>query len=130
MQSTVPKKDIYIFLTYLGKLLLLARLTLEKTIRDIFPCVSLKVVFRIKNRLISKLTFKEKISREMRFLLYYKFECSKCNATYCIKTKRHFKVSISRHMRVSARTCENIKSNKNSAICLLQHCVITSYVTL
>ena len=69
MQSTVPKKDIYIFLTYLGKLLLLARLTLEKTIRDIFPCVSLKVVFRIKNRLISKLTFKEKLSRKMRFLL-------------------------------------------------------------
>ena len=36
----VPKIDNYIFLPYLGKLLLSARSTLEKTIRDILPCVN------------------------------------------------------------------------------------------
>ena len=49
-QRTVPKKDLYIFLSYLGKLALSSRSTLEKTIRDILPCVNLKAVFRIKNR--------------------------------------------------------------------------------
>ena len=64
-QHTVLKKDLYVFLPYLGKLSLSARSTLEKTIREILPCVNLKVVFRIKNRLSSKFTFKDKISKEI-----------------------------------------------------------------
>ena len=77
-QHTVPKKDLYIFLPYLGKLSLSAKSTLEKTTRDILPCVNLKVLFRIKNRLTSKFTFKDKISKEMPSLLCYKFQCSSC----------------------------------------------------
>ena len=115
-QHPVPKKDLYIFLPYLGKLSLSARSTLEKTIRDFLPCVNLKVVFRIMNRLSSKFTFKDKISKEMRSLLCYKFQCSSCNATYYGKTKRHFKVRVSEHMGVSACTDKNIKSTKNSAV--------------
>ena len=52
----------------------------------------------------------------MRSLLYYKFQCSSCNATYYGKTKRHFKVRVSEHMGVSACTDKNIKSTKNSAV--------------
>ena len=115
-QYTVPKKDLYVFLPYLGKLSLSARSTLEKTIRDILPCVNLKVVFRIKNRLSSKFTFKDKISKEMRSLLCNKFQCSSCNTTYYGKTKRHFKVCVSEHMGVSACTLKNIKSTKHSAV--------------
>ena len=39
-QNTVSGKDIYIFFPYLGKLPLSARSTLEKTIRDLLPCVN------------------------------------------------------------------------------------------
>ena len=115
-QHTVSKKDIYIFLPCLGKLSLSARSTLEKTILGILSCVNLKLVFRIKNRLSSKFTFKDKISKEMRSLLCYKFQCSSCNATYYGKTKRHFKVRVSEHMGISARTDKNIMSTKNSAV--------------
>ena len=52
----------------------------------------------------------------MRSLLCYKFQCSSCNTTYYGKTKRHFKVRVFEHMRVSARTGKNIKSVKNSAV--------------
>ena len=100
-QHTVPKTDLYIFLPYLGKLLLSARSTLEKAIRDILPCVNLKLVCRIKNRLSSKFTLKDKISKEMHSLLCYKFQCSSCNATYYSKTKCHFKVCVSVHVRVT-----------------------------
>ena len=93
-----------------------ARSTLEKTIQDILPCVNLKVVFRIKNRLTSKFTFKDKISKEMCSLLCCKFHCSSCNATYYGKTKHHFKVHASENMGVSAHTGKNIKSTKNSAM--------------
>ena len=80
------------------------------------PCVNLKVVFRIKNRVNSKFTFKDKVSKEMCFLLCYKLQCSSCNATYYGKIKRHFKVRVSEHMGVSARTGKNIKSTKNSVV--------------
>ena len=125
-QHTVPKTDLYIFFPYLGKLSLSARSTLEKTIRDILPCVNLKVVFRIKNRLSSKFTFKDKISKEMRSLLCYKFQCSSCNATYYGKTKRHFKVRVSEHMGVSARTGKNIKCTKISAV--LNHMLVCNNI--
>ena len=52
----------------------------------------------------------------MRSLLCYKFQCSRCNATYYGKTKCDFKVRVSGHMGVSARTYKNIKSTKNSAV--------------
>ena len=60
LQHIVPKKDIYAFLRYLGKLSLSAKPTLEKTIGDILPCVNLKVVFSIKKWLSFKFTFKDK----------------------------------------------------------------------
>ena len=53
----------------------------------------------------------------MGSLLCYKFHCSSGNATYYGKTKRYFKVHVSKHMGVSARTSKNIKSSKNSAVC-------------
>ena len=116
LQHTFPEKNLSIIFPYLRKLSLSARSTLEKAICDILSCVILKVVFRIKNRLSSKFTFKDKISKEMRSLLCYKFQCSSCNATYYGKTKCHFKVSVSEHMRVSARTGKNIRSTNDLRI--------------
>ena len=103
-QHKAPKQDIYIFLHYLGKLWLSARSTLEKTICDIFSHATLKVVLRTKIKLSSKFTFKDKISKEIRSLLYYKFQCSSCNALYCGKAKRNFNICISDHMGPSACT--------------------------
>ena len=125
-QHAVPKKDLYIFLPYLGKLSLSPRSTLEKNIRDILPCVNLNVVFRIKIRLSSKFTFKDKISKEIRSLLCCKFQCSSCSATYYGKTKRQLKVRVSEHMGVSVRTSKNIKSTKNSAVC--DHMVVCNNI--
>ena len=55
----------------------------------------------------------------MRSLLCYKIQCSSCNATYYGKAKHHFKVRVSEHMGVSARTGKNIKSTKTSAVHML-----------
>ena len=115
-RNTVPKKDHYLYLPYLGKLSLSARPTLQKTIGYILPCVNFKVVFRIKNRLSSKFNFKGKILKEMHSLLCCKFQCSSCNGNYYSKTKLHFKVRVSEHMGVSAHTGKNIKCTKISAV--------------
>ena len=62
----------------------------------------------------------------MRSLLCYKFQCSSCNATYYGKTKRHFKVRVSEHMGVSARTGKKIKCTKNSAV--LDHMLVCNNI--
>ena len=74
------------------------------------------MIFRTKNRLSSKFSFKNKISKELLFLICYKLQCSSCNATYYGKTKYHFKVRVSEHRGVSARTGKNIKSAINSTV--------------
>ena len=62
----------------------------------------------------------------MRSLLCHKFQYSSCNATYYDKTKHHFKVRVSEHMGVSARTGKNIKSTKNSTV--LDHMLVCSNI--
>ena len=52
----------------------------------------------------------------MRSLFCWKYQCSSCNAAYYGKTKRHFKVCVSEHMGVSARTGKNTKSTKSCAV--------------
>ena len=104
MQHTVSKNNIYIFLPYLGKLPLSARSTLEKTIRDILPCVNLNAVFRIRNTLSSKFTFKGKISKAC--VPYFVTSFSVVAAMLLIMVKPNIALS----------TGKNIKSNKNSAV--------------
>ena len=49
-------------------------------------------------------------------LLYCKFQCSSCNATYYGKTKHHFKVCVSEHIGVCACKGKNSRSTKNVAV--------------
>ena len=68
----------------------------------------------------------------MRSSPCYKFQCSSCNATYCGKTKRRFRVCVSENMEVSARTGKNIKSTKSSDVrdhmFLITLCLLKTYV--
>ena len=70
----------------------------------------------MKNRFISKFTFKDKISKGIRSLLCYKFQCSSCNATCYGKAKRHFKVCVSEHMGISACRGKNTKCTRISTV--------------
>ena len=76
----------------------------------------------MKNRLTSKFTFKDKISKEVLSLPCHKFHCSSCNATYYGKTKHHFKFQVSEHMGISAQAGKNIESTQNSAV--LDHMLV------
>ena len=62
----------------------------------------------------------------MRFLLCCKFQCSSCNGNYYSKTKLHFKVRVSEHTGVFARTGKNIKCTKISAV--LNHTLISNNI--
>ena len=46
----------------------------------------------------------------------YKFQCCGCNATYYGKTKRHFKVRMCEHLRISTLTVKIGKGDDDSVI--------------
>ena len=49
-------------------------------------------------------------------MIVYKFQCGSCNATYYGQTKRHFKVRICEHLRISALTGKGVKGDDDSDI--------------
>ena len=85
--SKKARQDTFIFSSLFRKIL---NFNSAKITHGDLPFVKLKLVFRIKNRLCSKFTFREKISKEICSLLCYKFQCSSCSAIYYGKTNRHF----------------------------------------
>ena len=60
--------------------------------------------------------FVVKIPVFIRSAIVYKFKRGDCNATYCGKTKHHFKVRIWKYLGVSALTGKRVKEDNNSAI--------------
>ena len=58
IEHTVSKKDICIFLPYLGNISLIARTSLQKHLRELLPFVKLKVCFKIPFRMSSNLILK------------------------------------------------------------------------
>ena len=56
-------KNVYIYFLYLGEFSFLKKPVLQNTIHEVFPFVSLKLILRIKKRLSSKFTLKNKTSK-------------------------------------------------------------------
>ena len=114
--STVPKNDLMIVLSYLGKLLLQICTRINFVMRNKLSHCNLRIVFQAKCKLINFFTFKDKISVFLCSGIVYKFKCGGCNTTYYGKTKHHFKVRMCEHLGVSALTGKRVKGDSNSAI--------------
>ena len=61
-------------------------------------------------------TFRGKFPVFLRSGIVYKFKCGGCDATYYSESKRHFKLRMSEHLRVSALTGKRIKGDNDFAI--------------
>ena len=71
------------------------------------PQCNIKVLFKSKHRV------KDKISKELRSHLVYKFLCSNCNINYYGKTERHLIVRSGEHLSLSSLTGKHINNEKN-----------------
>ena len=102
-------------LPYLGKLLLQIRTRVDRVIRNKLPYCNLKIAFQTKCKLIIFLHSKIPVCIPvfLRSVIAQKFKCGGCNATYCGKTKRHIKVRMSEHIRISALTGKNVQVDNN-----------------
>ena len=98
LEHTIPKKELFIVLPYLGMPSLCLRTRLQKSINSNISFCKLKIIFKSSKRLAN----------------FFRFKCY--NATYYGETCRHFKVTVGEHSGISPLTNKRSKSRKSTAV--------------
>ena len=104
--STVPKKDLFIVLPFLGSQSTFFSKRLKTCISSFYSAVDLKVIFQNTNRIKSFFPYKDRLNRSQMSKVIYKASCWDCNDSYIGKTKRrlhdrkteHFKALTNRDL--------------------------------
>ena len=102
---TVPKKQLYLVLSFMGKMSALVKSGLARSYINVYLFVKIKVkiAFKTSNRLKNYFSFKDVVPEPLRYCQIYNFTCGSCNASYSGKNFRHVKVRVSEHEGVSPR---------------------------
>ena len=122
IKHTVPKKQLFISLEYLGKQSLQIKKNLEKAINHHIPFCKVNVVFTSNNKLKSLFSFKDKIPKALRSKVLYKFMCSNCKVTYIGKSMRHFQIRYSEHLGISVLTNKPFTFNQKTCTSVAANC--------
>ena len=86
---TVPKKELFIILPYLGTLSSTLKIEIRTCFKNSLPQCNIKIILKSANRLSSLFRFKDVIPKEVQSRSVYKFLCVNCSVTYFGKTERH-----------------------------------------
>ena len=101
---TVPKKTLFLDLPYLGPLSLQTRNKLRKSLKSIFNCCKLQIVFKSQNKLAKAFRLKDGIAKEPTSGGIYNFQCGFCNESYYSECVRHLNVRIGEYIGISPLT--------------------------
>ena len=118
---TVAKKKLFISLEYIGKQSLILKKRLQQIIMEQIPYCKVNIVFSSKNKLGSFFTFKDRVPKNLKSLVLYKYTCSNCNITYIGKSIRHFQVRFSEHLGISKLTNKPYSFNSKTATTVREH---------
>ena len=113
---TANKATIYFPITYMGKKSFNLKNNLSRLMREFYPQLKIRVIFKPGFNIQSLFRFKDKIPDELQSSAIYRYECRCCNATYIGKTKRQIRVRQFEHMGRSIRTKRPLGSPPFSAI--------------
>ena len=72
---TVEKNPLVLVLAYLGSTTLQTMTNLKKSLKNIFNCWKLQIVFKDKTRLGNKFHLKYRIPKDLTSCVVYKFQC-------------------------------------------------------
>ena len=123
--QNVPERNVSVKLPFLGSTSFQIPEKLQKLFTDkLMPC-NLKIVFMSPVK--SFFTFKDKLSMMLLSGFVYKHKCGGCNANYYGKTKRHFKVRICEHLRISHFTRKKVKIGYNKLTSVQKHLLCCNY---
>ena len=123
--STVPREEIYIKLSYLGKNSDQLVTVFQTYLRDFFPQINFKFVFTNDSSIGAFFKHKENLPDELRSHIIYKYICDACQASYIGSTVKQSKVRFFQHMGVSHRTSLPIAKPVQSSI--RDHCEFSDH---
>ena len=83
---TVPKKQLYLVLPFMGKMSDLVKFGLIRSLHKRLPFCKGKSVFKTSNRLKNYFSFKDVVPEPLRSCQIYNFTCGRCSASYIGKT--------------------------------------------
>ena len=107
---------MYFPIIFQGRKSLNIKKKLTRLIREFYPQVNVRVIFKPKKTIQKFFRFKDVIPSELQASIVYKYECHDCNAMYLGKSKRQFRVRIFEHLGRSIRTNRPLGSPSFSAI--------------
>ena len=83
--NKLPKKDLHIVPSYLGKLSFQICTRINHIMENILLDSNIRFVFQSKCKISNFFTFKGKVPSLLHSDIVYKFQCGSCSATYCGK---------------------------------------------
>ena len=113
---TVPKKQLYLVLPFMGKMSALVKSGLARSLHKRLPFCKVKIAFKTSNRLKNYFSFKDVVPEPLRSCQIYNFTCGSCNASYIGKTFRHMKVRVSEHQGISPPTGKHLKGTLSTSM--------------
>ena len=116
VMSTVPKKQLYLVLPFIGKMPALVKPGLARSLHKRLPFCKVKIAFKTSNRLKNYFSFKDVVPESLRSFQICNFMCGSCNASYIGKSFRHMKVRVLEHQGVSPRTGKHLKGTLSTSL--------------
>ena len=80
--TTVPKRDVFIVLPYLGLQSKLITKHLKSCIYKFYGLFNLKIIFRNTHRINSLFPYKDRLNRSLKSKVVYKASCWDCDDFY------------------------------------------------
>ena len=101
---TVPKKPLFLVLPYLGPLTLETRTKVKKIHEGILNCCRLQILLKGQNKLANVFHLKDRIPKQLKSGVVYKFQCELCNESYYGECIRHLNLIIGEHFGIALLT--------------------------
>lgn len=110
----VPKKPLFLVLSYLELFSLQIRTKFRKSLKDILNYCKLQILFKSQNKLSNALCFKDHITKQISSDAVYKFLCGFCKEFFynCVK---HLNIRTRKGIHISRLTKKKIKSKCSAA---------------
>ena len=111
VKDTVPKREYFITLPYLGPLSNKIQKRIKSVFQKILPSGKINIAFKTQLRMSHFFKFKDIVPSDLVSHIIYHYKCSSCNAGYIGETSVHSKVRWCQHLGVSCFTGAPVVSN-------------------
>ena len=113
---TVPKKQMYLVLLFMGKFPTLIRFWRIRSLPKSLPFCKVKSPFQTSNCMKVFFSFRDIVPEPLRSCQIYNFTCGSCSASYASKRYSHMEFRVSEHQGVSPRTVKHLKGTLSTSV--------------